>query len=113
MGNPLDGKGLTTSKTMSPSRARNFVTCVKTFIYMFPSRERWLTFEISVHHLTHLDELVPVTLPVLIEKLISGTIELNGALAAYNNVILKDVMLLTLLKISASCVLLFYSVMVK
>ena len=29
-------------------RARNFVTCVKTFICMFPSRERGLIFEISV-----------------------------------------------------------------
>ena len=49
----------------------------------------------------------------LILKLIGSAIKLNSASIAYISVLLKDVMLLTSLNIATSCLLHFYSVIVK
>ena len=61
------------------------------------------------HDLTHLAELVTVTLAFLTWKLIGSAIELNSSSVAYISVLLEDVIFLTMLKISASCLLRFYS----
>ena len=49
---------------------------------------------------------------ILIEKPTGSAIELNSASVGFSSVLLKDVMLLTLLNISASCLVRFYSVIV-
>ena len=48
---------------------------------------------------------------ILIKKLIGSAVEFNSASVAYITVLLKDVMSLTLLNISTSYLLRFYSVM--
>ena len=47
------------------------------------------------------------------KKLIGSAIEFNSSSVAYISVPLKDVMFLTLLNITANCLLRFYSIMVK